>query len=110
MIKLDEILRSLNEPLTPARLEALRDLLPQLEEQRSISQARLERVRQAPSTRRTSSRHQDRPESQRDALQEISSYLMSVELTIARVRNLIDLGTKLQESRQFAEHIHQDVW
>jgi hypothetical protein len=108
MIKLDEILRSLNEPLTPARLDQLRDLLPQLEEQQQISLARLETVRQTPAARRHVARQGARAESQRDALQEINSYLMSLELTISRVRNLITLGTKLQESRQFTQHIHHD--
>jgi hypothetical protein len=95
MLKLDEILRSLNEPLTPARIDQLRDLLPLLEEQRTISQTRLDLVRQTPSARRITSRHSDRPESQRNAVQEISAYLTSVELTIVRVRNLIARGTML---------------
>ena len=110
MIKLDEILRSLNEPLTPARIDELRDLLPQLEEQQRISQERLERVRLMPGARRKSSRHLDRPESQREAMQEVSSYLTSVELTITRVRNQIAQGMKLRESRQFADHIQEEIW
>ena len=110
MIKLDEVLRSLSEPLSAARLEALRELLPQLEAQLEISQARLQHVAQSPSTRRQSSRRQDRLETQREALQEIQSYLTTLDLTIARVRNQIALGIKLQQSQQFTENIQPDRW
>jgi len=109
MIKLDEILRSLNEPLSLARMEQLRELLPRLEEQQRISQERLRLVSQSPNERRKASRHNERTESQRDAVQEIGAYLMSVELTISRVRNLIALGMKLQESRNFAEYVQKEV-
>ncbi|MBA3826255.1 MAG: hypothetical protein H0X24_20440 [Ktedonobacterales bacterium] len=108
MLKLDEILRSLSEPLSPERLVQLRDLLPRLEEQRRISQERLDRVTQVPSARRKTSRYVERPESQRDAVREIGAYLMSVELTISRVRDLISLGAKLHESRTFTAHIKEE--
>jgi flagellar biosynthesis chaperone FliJ len=108
MIHLEEILRTLNEPLTLPRLEALRALLPQLEEQLDISQERLQLVSRTPEIRRKASRRPGHQESQREALQEIQSYLTTLELTITRVRNQINLGNKLQESRQFAEHIQFD--
>ena len=107
---LKEVLRSLNDPMTPARIESLQTLLPEMQAQVQISQNRLQQVVNQPRTRRKSSRQNVHVETQREAVQEIQAYLTTLEITITRVQRALAQHQRLQESRRFSQNIDLDGW
>jgi division protein CdvB (Snf7/Vps24/ESCRT-III family) len=102
---LHEIVRSLNKPLTTRHIEELEALLPELQTQRDITQRRLSQVQQRPSTRRGHSRANDRFETQREAMQEISAYLATLDLTIARIQRVVQCARQEAISQQFTQDL-----
>lgn len=104
-IDLHAVVRSLNEPLTPHHVEELEALLPQLFDQRTITQQRLNQVQQRPSTRRGHSRANDRFETQREAMQEISAYLATLELTITRIQRVVQRARQEAISQQCTQDL-----
>ncbi len=107
---LKEVLRSLNDPMTPARLEKLQELLPQLQVQMATTRRRLQQVIEHPRTRRKSSRNHARVETQREAVQEIQAYLTTLEITISRVQRAIVTYQRLMESQRFSQNLDIDGW
>jgi hypothetical protein len=104
-VDLHEIVRSLNTPLTPTHIAELEAVLPALQAQRAITQERLSQVQQRPSTRRGHSRANDRFETQREAMQEISAYLATLEMTIARIQHVVQRAQQEAISQQFTHNV-----
>jgi flagellar biosynthesis chaperone FliJ len=105
MLDLPEIIRSLSDPLTPARLAELEALLPELEAQLQTSRQRIHQVMQQPGTRRKRVRGDQRIETQREALREIQAYITTLELTIAHVQRTVSMYRRVLESHRFASDL-----